>query len=677
MNESPTLEGEGIAGGGDTAPQDQGFWLGLARAAHKQSSDWWTQNLAKSLAISQAFFEGQHPPGSKYESDGFKHRSRVFRPKTRSAIRRHEAACASAFFSTQDVVNITPEDDGDDDQIWTARIYHELINHRLTRNIPWFRLLVGAYQDSLVGRVCISKQTWEYIEEEERVVHDRPRIDLIPLENFRIDPGSDWLDPIGSSPYLIHVIPMFVADVKQRMNTPDPKTGLPEWKQMEDSEILLARLSRENESEYRRDARNRPETSQQQDVAEYSLVEVLEVILKHEGRDWIFWTLGTHRMLTDPAPLEEVYRHGRPYVMGHSVLAAHNPFPRSMVELLSGLQTTLNDLQNQRFDNVQLALNRRKYARRNSNIDMAALVKSRAGGVVLMQDPAGDVREEQVSDVTSSSYHEQDRINADFDDMSGTFNNGSVATSRNLNETVGGMRLASGSADVLADYTLRVFAETWVEPVLRQLIKLEEAYETDINVLRLAFKSAGIEGDAQGFSLLQTGSLVVSVNVGINAANPQAQLERFVAGMTALGNMLVIPGINREEVTKEIFGKLGYKDGSRFFIAPEAQNAPSQPDPNALEMQYRQQELNLQMQVEQAKLQVEQAKLQLQRDKMQFDAKRMEAEHELAMIKLATEQNLRLEDLRARTAMKDKDIGSKERAQAVEVAIKQSMGSGI
>ena len=53
---------------------------------------------------------------------------------------------------------------------------------------------------------------------------------MIAPENLRVDPGADWMDPINSSPYVIYCIPMYLHDIKTKMNEVDPKTGMGIWK---------------------------------------------------------------------------------------------------------------------------------------------------------------------------------------------------------------------------------------------------------------------------------------------------------------------------------------------------------------------------------------------------------------------------------------------------------------
>jgi hypothetical protein len=140
---------------------------------------------------------------------------------------------------------------------------------------------------------------------------------------------------------------------------------------------------------------------------------------------------------------------------------------------------------------VKFVLNKRWLIRRGANIDVESLLRNVPGGVTMVNNVETDALPVNWQDVTSSSYQEQDRVNVDFDELAGNFAQSSVMTNRKLNETVGGMRMMSQGANMMTEYDIRVFVETWVEPVLRQLVKLEEAYETDQVVLGVAGQKSG------------------------------------------------------------------------------------------------------------------------------------------------------------------------------------------
>ena len=601
--------GEGLS------PEDDTDWLELSRSCYDNAVDYvqaahrddWERNLN--------LFNNEHPAGSKYNSDAFKRRSRLFRPKVRSYVRKNEAVTAQAFFSTNDVVNISPQNDNDPNQLASAGIMQELLNYRLQKTIPWFRLLVGARQTADIYGITAAKIFWHYAEAEDgeevvadengmpiindkgdidvqprmTVVKDEPVIEPIEPENILFDPAADWLDPVGSSPYLIVRRPMFAIDVKQMMVDADPKTGQPAWKELDDATL---QQGKEEDAADLDDARNMFDGPSRRDtdapIDDYEVVFVHENFVKRGDQDYHYYTLATVAMLTDPTPVGEVYLHckngDRPVVVGYSNIEAFKPYPSSRVEMLGPLQQESNDLANLRMDALKFSLTPMVKVRRGNKALVPALMNRSPAKVITMDDPATDVIEMAPPPVNSQAYAEQDRINLDFDELAGNFNNSSIQSNRRMNETVGGMAMLSGQSNTLMEYDLRVFSESFVEPVLRQMVHLEQAYETDSVVLALAAEKAELfqkYGINQITDDLLQGELTVNVNVGIGGTDPLAQGRKFALAMQTFGqlvsplvqlygpNVLETSGV--EAIASEIFGKAGYKDGQRFLNFKDGQ----------------------------------------------------------------------------------------------------------
>ena len=168
----------------------------------------------------------------------------------------------------------------------------------------------------------------------------------------------------------------------------------------------------------------------------------------------------------------------------------------------------------------------------------------------------------ETRDVTGSAYAEQDRINMDFDELQGNFSTSTVQGARNLNETVGGMNLLAGNSSTIAEYTLRTFAETWVEKVLKQLLRLEQYYETDSVILAVAGQAA--EQQFARFNIdelmdeLLRQDVLLKVNVGMNATDPLRKVQNLLNGIRSLAELPgVIQALNISEVVKEVFDQLG------------------------------------------------------------------------------------------------------------------------
>lgn len=555
-----------------TLPLDEAAFVRLAREAYSASTSYFDTAIRRGVIDDLRQFQGQHPQGSKYLSDAYRARSKFFRPKTRSAVRKNEAISAEAFFSTMDVLSVKAMDDDDKVQRASAEIAKELVQYRLEHSIPWFLLAQGAYQDAQVQGVVCSYQYWEY-NAKRRI--DRPCVKLIPIENVRWDPSAEWCDPVGSSPYFLHLIPMYVKDVKARMKTIEAD-GQPKWRPMADNDLLKASAMYSDVVRLQREQGRSDPRQAQGSITDYTIVWVHRNIVDVDGGDFVYHTLGTLDLLDKPRPIQKAYFHGtRPYVVGFSVIETHKQYPSGPVRLGSQIQAELNENANQRSDNVKFAMNKRYFVKRTANVDLRSLQRNVPSSTTMMNNPKDgeDVRIVDTPDVTQSAYEEQDRLNLDFDDLMGSFSQASVATNRKLNETVGGMNILTKDASQITGYQLRTFSETWMEPVLRQLVLLEQRYESDEIILALAAKKAqlfqrfGMDTVTDELLLQQ---LTVKVNVGTGATNPHDQLQNFLLGMGKLRELLgdgvlLRYGADVGEIITEIFGKLGYKDGKRFF----------------------------------------------------------------------------------------------------------------
>lgn len=607
--------------GGDQAMttvdgSQQDAWLQLARDAFSESTDYFNANIRKNIERNLAHFNNRHAPGSKYYSALYKARNKGFRPKTRSMVRKKEAAAAKALFSTADVVHVSAEHSDDEGHRISAEINQELLQYRLSNTLPWFLTAIGAYQDTLVGGVCISHQDWAFDEQMVRefplldeegyelldeetgealmgreyvTVKDTPWVDLRPVENVLFSTAADWRDPMNSSPFIIDKIPMTIDEVIAKAK-PDQKTRIP-WFELT-VEQLLTGVTEDHDAVRNQREGNREDATDQSYVHHgFRTVWVHRNIMRYEGEDLIFYTLGTHYRLSDPIPLIDEYPHlrpgERPYVLGFSNIEAHKNYPESITGLSAGIQQVLNDRNNQRGDNVELALNRRYIVNRNANIDYAGLQRNVPGGVTEVDNVQTDIRIESPPDVTASSYHEQDRGNLDFDEVTGHFSTSSVGSNRQMNETVGGMNLLSAGADELTEYPLRVFVETWVQPVLKQLIRLEQRFESDEALLNLLGDKLNLW---QRFGLDDLtdewiqGSMNVEVNVGFGASNPMQRIEKLTLGLnTILQYSPEMAGrIDGDEVAAEVMGALGYAGTERFFPSGEGAPPPQAPMPQPM-----------------------------------------------------------------------------------------------
>jgi len=648
----------------DQDPADDQYWIRLARSSYQTSTDYFNANVRRRIEDNMRLFKSHHPRGSRYLEQAYEKRSRLFRPKTRSSMRKLEAATSAAFFATQDAVNATPPNPRDKRQRLAAEVQQELLNYRLEHSIPWYVTCLGALQDAGKQNVVISKQEWVYREAESsydenvydeetgellntRTVYERntvddyPDIRLRPVENILFSPAADWRDPIQTSPFLIDMEPWFVGDliwfakegkqgkfgVDYRVLSPDVIRSA-----MKDSYDPI-RQAREGGTEDRYE-------SVSSDIPEHDIVWVHHNYQRIDGVDWYYATLGTEIMLSvepvlasETTPLKE-----RPYVLGAATIETHTNYPAGLVELGRPIQEEINDLTNLRIDNIRHVISPRYFIKRGSSVDVRSLMRNIAGGITAMEDPHNDVLIRQIQDTTGSTFQEVDRLAIEHDELVGTFNQSTVAGNHNITERVGNTQMLGEQANQVTEMTIRILGETWVEPVLQQIMELERNLESDEVVLAIVGSRMNVHPEAV-FRMLDM-PVKIKVNVGFGATNPQLRLQKVSMAFRTLGeiNPEWIADADRGEVITEVLGAVGFKSAERFFPSIVGTGAE---DPRIKQLADENKQLKGMLESKQAEWQAK-GKIEMQRDqqklasaeriamaRLQFDGQKGSAELQL------------------------------------------------
>ena len=259
--------------------------------------------------------------------------------------------------------------------------------------------------------------------------------------------------------------------------------------------------------------------------------------------------------------------------------------------------------------------------------------------------------------------------------MVGGFGQSSIAAGGKQMDRSGSMDVLQGAAGAVQDYGIKLFFETWMQPVLRQLVRMEQMYETDHVVLAIAAKSTPLwqksGTDIVTDELLQQ-NLTVTINVGIGNTDPVKRVQKITFGIS---QVVQLPDMARRlkslEVADEIFGALGYKDASRFFMNDQeliAHMKTTPPPPPPPEVMVKMQELQ------------QRGKEADQRDARETQANQMN--HEWRMKQLGTTEEMgHLKNMTQETIASNKnttlrDIGAaKEGNRLAEVNMKRADGA--
>jgi hypothetical protein len=570
--------------------EEEPDWEQRARAAYRTSTDFTDTNFRRQLEDSLRAFNNQHPSDSKYNSETFRKRSNLYRPKIRTIIRKNEAALCAALFSNLDLIETEPFNTSDIEEIVSAEVMKALLQYRLTTTMPWFQFAMGAMQDAQTQGIVIAHSFWSYKANSARgeyaVKEDRPAQELIPAENFRFDPSAKWFDVVNTSPYLIELIPMYIGEVKERMQLPDPKGR--KWHFIPEETIASCWANDDESTRMARTGNQQDQTQQPRDVTDYDVVWVHRHIHRWQGEDYEFYMLASKYMLTDPEPMENnVWFGERPYVVGTCILETHKPMPTSLATLLRPLADEANDLQNQGSDNMKFILNKAWFVKRSANVDTTSLVRNVPGRVTMVNDPEKDVKEVNWPDLPQSLYEEKNRNDADFDQLGGNFNPMQLAQTRSPRESFRTLNAVQSPAMMVTEYTLMTLVQTFLLPALRQLVLLEQYYETDQVLLKIAGEKAKV---LQRFGVSELTDAVlekrmsVNVNLGMGATDPTTKQQRFSGALTTYAGVTKAPppGLDLKEVGKELFALAGYRDAMRFFIDQDPEKVKMQQTIQAL-----------------------------------------------------------------------------------------------
>jgi hypothetical protein len=599
-----------------TIPTDKEF-LQIVTEATSQGKFYSNQVNKRAWERAYMAFRQQHFTGSKYTTNEFKNRSRLFVPKTRAAIRKDVAAVAASMFGSKETVSIEAGNSDDMQQKGGAAVVQEIVDYRTDSAngesaTPWFLTALGARQTSLLTGFCVSKQYWkldlrkagqeEYQDEDGRTrkrdvwkpYRDRPEIMLLPPENCTIDPACDWTNPAQDSAYFIIRYPMRIDEILRMQKDP-----LRPWRKGVTADQLRAcgEGSRMEASAIRR-ARDQGLDRYDEEVTgprpELDVIWVSETFVRTAGDDWTFISAGDMYLLTDPAPVSEVYpeQHGeRPIRMGYGNFEAFCVFPMSAVESWQMLQQEANDVRNLTLDAFKQNVMPVTKVVRGKQVDLEQL-RRRGQGTAIMVQNRDDVTWERPPEIPQAAQLIKQQIDIEFDDLAGQQNYGSVATNNALGETLGGLKLAAGAANAVQELDMRVWTTTWAEPVMRQFVNLIQYYESDQIIIGRCGESAKL---FQKFGIdeitdeMLEHDVTTRVSIGYGSGDPQQRLAKFTMGYQAAMPLLQMDPdfksgkkvVDGEAVMAETFGAVGFRDGGKRFIKdgpPQQQDPMQQPE---------------------------------------------------------------------------------------------------
>ncbi len=315
----------------------------------------------------------------------------------------------------------------------------------------------------------------------------------------------------------------------------------------------------------------------------------------------------------------------------------HKFYGMSIADTVKDIQLIKSTIVRNLLDNMYLTNNAR-YAVMAGQVELDDLLTSRPGGIVRMRAP-GAVQPLPTPQMQPFAFEMVKYLDSVREERSGVSKmtqglNPDVLTSH---VTSGAVSAATESAMQRVELIARIFAETGVKDLFRNIYTLIQRYEDRKKIFYLNGNFIPIDVTKWKDKLNCT------INVGVGSGSQQSKMQTMSSIMTILGTLVQQGGMgtlvspkNLYNAISEYIAQSGYKNTDQFITNPEMM-PPKQPQPSVEE-----------------KVAAQKAQVELQ--KLQLQAKELEIETQIK----AQELKLKAKESAINLALKQKELEIKE-----------------
>lgn len=234
------------------------------------------------------------------------------------------------------------------------------------------------------------------------------------------------------------------------------------------------------------------------------------------------------------------------------------------IEKFESLQFELNDIRNQRMDNVNQLINLKIGVNSTMEVDEEALMDTETSIVRVGGDPSQAIRELKFADVTRSGYNEEKIIREDIDHATGQYDpiKGQPSGSR---ETATEILSLQEAGNVRIDMSLSLLRQQSIKPLFEYMAEMNRRFLNTTQKIRLF----GQEVEIGPLDLMGNYDVVV-MGAGAAGLSHPAQVQLLTQIVNQFGRFGIL---NIPEITKEIASIMGIKNVDRFITQPQPATA--------------------------------------------------------------------------------------------------------
>lgn len=346
-------------------------------------------------------------------------RSNIYVPYTFAIVESVVPKMLNTIFSSQPIISVIPREAGD---IELALLLERFLDFAFSdESLEFFETIEDFFKEACIYGTSFLKVIPRFVGK----VPELDYIDADPVDLYKIFPDPRARS-IRKAEWIIHkdwieydrLLQMAEQGIYKKSVVKDLKTKFDaEWNVEKYKRERFAEIDREDSLGYNKSTKS-VEILEYWDREEIISIAGREVLLKREANP---------------------FRGMLPFVMTRYTSVPHEFYGIGVPEMAETLQKELNDLRNQRMDNVNIIINRMFIANKYSDIDFDTLV-SYPGNVILAGD-VDDIKPLDTRDVTRSCYMEEERLITDIQNVTGEWEYGRGQTPQRRETATGIIRL--------------------------------------------------------------------------------------------------------------------------------------------------------------------------------------------------------------------------------------------
>lgn len=325
------------------------------------------------------------------------------------------------------------------------------------------------------------------------------------------------------------------------------------------------------------------------------------------------------------------------------VRTPHKFFGMSLADLVMDVQLINSTLMRQMLDNLYLSNNPEKEVDINGVVNMDDFMTSRPGGIKRVKK-IGTSREINVPFTAAASFPMLEHLSRIKELRTGVSPSTQVDSEALQNQSATAANIAQDATAQRAELIARIFAETGVKDLFRNLLKIVTTHQDRERVIRL--RNGWVPMDPRSWNA----EMDVTINVGLGHGNKQMQsamlsriLDYQIMGMQQGGVGMVTPK-HIYNTLEKLVNLAGFKSVDPFFADPgDGQQQQQQQQGNPEEAKAM-----IDAQIEQKKAEIKASvEYQTKTAQMQLDSElkreQMKMEVQLKREQMFMEANLRHE----------------------------------